>query len=205
MNDNAERLPIETHPWQPWLPASSRVLIMGTFPPGAHRWSMDFYYPNPINDFWRIIGLIFSGDRDMLYDPKTRAFDLNAIKHLLDRKGIAMSDTVYKARRLAGNAADKFLDVVEPNDIAALLERIPMCRDIATTGEKAAMIAAEQTGTDVPRMGAYAETVFAGRDVRVWRMPSTSRAYPLKIDKKAAFYADLLRHAGIDGVTFDGV
>lgn len=204
MSKATDQLPVETHPWEPWLPETSRVLIMGTFPPGAHRWSMDFYYPNPINDFWRIIGLIFAGDRDMLYDPQRRAFDLDAIKRLLTDKGIAMSDTVYKARRLAGNASDKFLDVVEPNDIGRLLERIPLCRDIATTGEKAASIAAAQTGTEIPRMGCCAETFFAGRLLRVWRMPSTSRAYPLKIDKKAAFYADLLQKAGIEGVTFGG-
>ena len=202
MTDSIQHLPVETHPWEPWLPADSRVLIMGTFPPGSHRWSMDFYYPNPINDFWRIIGLIFAGDRDMLYNADARAFDLDAIKRLLDEKGIAMSDTVLRARRLAGNAADKFLDVVEPRDLAALLARIPLCRDVATTGEKASGIVAAQTGTEIPRMGCFAETVFAGRPLRVWRMPSTSRAYPLKMDKKAAFYAELLRTAGVPGVTF---
>ena len=46
---------IEEHPWEPFIPDGAKVLIMGTFPPGAHRWSMDFYYPNPTNDFWRIM------------------------------------------------------------------------------------------------------------------------------------------------------
>lgn len=30
-----------------------------------------------------------------------------------------------------------------------------------------------------------------GRDIVFWRMPSSSRAYPLKLEKKAEFYARL--------------
>ena len=37
--------PLERHPWEPFIPEGAKVLIMGTFPPGPHRWSMDFYYP----------------------------------------------------------------------------------------------------------------------------------------------------------------
>lgn len=188
---------IETHPWEPWLPENARVLIMGTFPPGQHRWSMDFYYPNPTNDFWRIMGLIFHGDKDALYLPELKQFDLGAIKSLLLDKGIAMSDTVYRARRLMGNASDKFLEVVEPNDAGALIGRLPLCTDIATTGEKAAGIIAERTATEVPKMGTYVSGCLDGREIRVWRMPSTSRAYPLKIEKKADYYALMLHTAGI--------
>ena len=39
-------MPLERHPWPPFLPEGAKVLIMGTFPPGNHRWSMNFYYPN---------------------------------------------------------------------------------------------------------------------------------------------------------------
>ena len=30
-----------------------------------------------------------------------------------------------------------------------------------------------------------------GRDIIFWRMPSSSRAYPLKLEKKAEYYARL--------------
>ena len=33
--------------------------------------------------------------------------------------------------------------------------------------------------------------------LEIWRMPSTSRAYPLAIEKKAEFYAGMFRHLGI--------
>lgn len=189
---------IEEHPWQPWLPPKAKVLIMGTFPPGKRRWSMNFYYPNPINDFWRIIGLIFLGDKDALYLKEQKIFSLKDIKALTSEKGIAMSDTVKKARRLKGNASDKFLEVVESNDPIELLKKLPLCSDIATTGEKAAAVVAEITSTPPPAMGKYVEWDSPlGRRIRIWRMPSTSRAYPLALDKKAAFYQNLFEASKI--------
>lgn len=188
---------IEVHPWEPWLPENAKVLFMGTFPPGAHRWSMDFYYPNPINDFWRIIGLLFCKDKNALYDTKSKTFNLDAIKRLTSEKGIAMSDTVKRARRLKGNASDKYLDVLEGNDPRDLVDAIPLCTDIATTGEKAADVIAGLTGTKPPKMGEYTLWNHEGRSIRIWRMPSTSRAYPMAIEKKAEYYRDLLTSCGI--------
>ena len=53
----------ERHPFEPFLPGNARVLFLGSFPPQPKRWSMDFYYPNWINDFWRICGLVFFGEK----------------------------------------------------------------------------------------------------------------------------------------------
>lgn len=111
---SSDILPIETHPWPPFIPRDARVLIMGTFPPGQHRWSMDFYYPNRTNDFWYMMGLIYFGDRNALLRPGTRDFDLDAIKRLLEDRGIALNDTGRKICRLKGNASDKFLEIIEP-------------------------------------------------------------------------------------------
>ena len=185
-----ETLPVETHPWEPFIPDGARVLIMGTFPPAPKRWSMDFYYPNRTNDFWRIMGQIFLGDPLALYDTATRAFRLDLIRDLLTREHIALSDTGRRIRRLAGNASDKYLDIVEPVDLAALLRRMPDCRAVATTGEKAARVVATLTGTEVPPMSG---SVAGPGGIAIWRMPSTSRAYPLSLDRKAACYAALFR------------
>lgn len=185
---------IETHPWEPFIPDNARVLLMGTFPPGEHRWSMDFYYPNRTNDFWYMMGLMFFNDRYALYDKEKRLFRLDDIKQLLTEKGIAMNDTCHKIRRLKGNASDKFLEVIEPVNLAALLSEMPLCRDVATTGEKAATVLADLTGTDVPAKGSY---VTSPDGLRLWRMPSTSRAYPLPLEQKAQYYSALFRTAGI--------
>lgn len=193
--------PVEYHPWKPFTPEGAVVLIAGTFPPAASRWAMDFYYPNRINDFWRIMGLIFLGDRDALLSPDLKGYDLDHIKQLLTDRHIAMSDTAVAARRLAGNASDKFLEIVTQRDFRALLEAMPDCRFIATTGMKAAEVVAEQTFTDVPKMGGYVETdielTSGTRHITVARMPSTSRAYPMKLEKKAEYYRDLFELAGV--------
>lgn len=185
---------IETHPWAPFIPEDARILIMGTFPPGSHRWSMDFYYPNRTNDFWHMMGLIFYGNRDALYDRSAKLFRLDEIKRLLTDKGIAMSDTARKVRRLKGNASDKFLQILEPVDLEGLLSQMPLCHTVATTGEKAAGVIADLTSTQIPAKGAM---ITASSGLEIWRMPSTSRAYPLPLEQKAAYYAEMFRHTGI--------
>lgn len=187
--------PIETHPWPPFIPDGAKILIMGTFPPGNHRWSMEFYYPNPTNDFWRVCGLIFLDDPKALYDTSGRKFDMEACKALMTRYKIALNDTGYRIRRLKGNASDKFLEIVEPVDLMGLLDRMPDCHTVATTGEKAAGVVAQLTDTQPPRMGTMVTDAAHGLDI--WRMPSTSRAYPLALERKAEYYATMFRHAGI--------
>lgn len=186
---NNENIITEFHPWEPFIPQGAEVLIMGTFPPPRQRWSMDFYYPNPLNDFWRIMSLIFLGDKDALYDSKTKKFDVEGVKNLAARHRMALNDTGHEIRRLKGNASDKFLEIVQPVDLHALLEKMPFCRDIATTGEKAAQVVASVTGTEMPRMGEYV----GWGDMKIWRMPSTSRAYPMKLEDKAEYYRRLFR------------
>lgn len=184
----------ETHPWPPFIPEGAKVLIMGTFPPGPHRWSMEFYYPNRTNDFWFMMGLIFFGDRYALYNRDTRLFDLDAIKRLLNERGIALNDTGRVVRRLKGNASDKFLEIVEPVPLFDVLARMPHCHTVATTGEKAAGVIASLTDTAIPKMG---EMVTSADGLHIWRMPSTSRAYPMKLENKAAYYEELFRSCGI--------
>ena len=80
------------------------------------------------------MGLIFYGDALALYDRDKREFDLAEIKVLLNREGIALSDTGHKIRRLKGNASDKYLEIVEPVDLQGLLDRMPELTDVATQG-----------------------------------------------------------------------
>lgn len=197
-----EELPLEYHPFPPFIPENAKVLIMGTFPPGPHRWSMEFYYPNRTNDFWKVMGIIFYNDPEALYDKETASFKLDEIKKLLNDKGIALHDTGHAVRRLQGNASDKFLDIVEPVDLGALLDKMPDLRAVATTGEKAAGVIAELTHTPAPKMGAHVSMADStdnpfDRQFEIWRMPSTSRAYPLAPAKKAAYYAELFQSVGI--------
>ena len=194
---DASQRPVEQHPLKPFLPEECRLLMLGSFPPERRRWSMEFFYPNFNNDMWRIMGLIFHGDRDRFVVAGERRFDRAAVEAFCTERGIGLYDTACEVRRLAGNASDKFLEVVTPTDIGALLRTVPACRAVAATGEKAAEIFAAAVGCDAPAVGAAVEFGFEGRAMRFYRMPSSSRAYPLSVERKAAVYEGMLRAEGI--------
>ena len=179
---------IENHPLEPFLPANARLLMLGSFPPQKKRWSMDFYYPNLNNDMWRIVGLLFFNNKDYFLNETRKAFCRERIISFLNDKGIALFDTASAIRRLQDNASDKFLEVVQPTDISRLLGQLPECKAIVTTGQKATDTLRAQFEVEEPKVGDFSEFVFDGRPVRLSRMPSSSRAYPLALDKKAAAY-----------------
>lgn len=194
--------PQENHPLEPFLPRGARLLMCGTFPPQKNRWSMNFYYPNFINDMWRIFGLIYFGSKDALVDEQGRTFKVEEIKALLIKHEIALSDTGKEVTRTKDNASDKWLRIDKPIDLAATLAEIPDCVAVATTGEKAASVVAELTGTSVPKVGEWCEckvTMPDGteRSFRHWRMPSSSRAYPMKLESKVEFYRKMLEACGL--------
>ncbi len=157
---------------------------------------MDFYYPNFINDMWRIFGIIFYGDKDALVDESGKTFKLEKIKNLLLEKGIALSDTGREVKRTKGNASDKYLEILKPIDLTESLNDMPECYAIATTGEKAASVIAAATDSVIPKLGSYVEFDGAivgrpGKIMRHFRMPSSSRAYPMKLLKKAQNYGSM--------------
>ncbi len=188
---------IERHPLRPFLPEGARLLMLGSFPPPRKRWCMDFFYPNRSNMMWEIFGLVFFGDSRRLVDAEHKTFRMEDIKALLEGRGIAIYDTACAVRRLSGNASDKDLEVVEKTDIPLLLSKIPHCHDIVCTGQKSFSVLTDDYGVPVPQMGFYNEFTLAGRPMRLWRMPSSSRAYPMKLEEKASYYREMMVRIGI--------
>lgn len=179
---------IELHPLKPFLPANARLLMLGSFPPQKKRWSMNFYYPNWNNDMWRITGLLFFNDKTHFLKEAEKAFDRECIIRFLSETGIALFDTASAIRRLQDNASDKFLEIVKPTDIKKLLLQLPYCKAITTTGEKATETICAQFSMEKPKVGDYTSFIYEDKPMRLYRMPSSSRAYPLSLEKKAALY-----------------
>lgn len=125
---------IETHPLEPFLPGNARILMLGSFPPKKEKWSMEFFYPNFINDMWRIFGIVFFSDKQHFTAENGKKFDKERIVDFCKNKGIALYDSATKVVRLKDNASDKFLEVVERTDLKELLFLIPLCGTIVTTG-----------------------------------------------------------------------
>ena len=187
----------ERHPLEPFLPENARLLMLGSFPPKRIRWSMEFFYPNLQNDMWRIVGYLATGDKQHFLQPGGRRFDRGRIEAFCRERGIALYDTAVEVVRLKDNASDNFLQVVREVDLAALLARIPACRAIVTTGQKATDTLRALTGCDSPAVGESVAVHYAGRDLRLWRMPSSSRAYPRPVEWKAEFYRRVFAENGI--------
>ena len=190
-------LNIEEHPLEPFLPANAVLLMLGSFPPQKKRWSMDFFYPNLQNDMWRIVGLIFFQDKEHFLNPEKKVFDKDRIIEFLNDKGIALYDKASAIRRLQDNASDKFLEVIEQTDISLLLKQIPMCKAIVTTGQKATDIIREQIEVKEPTVGTSEPFEFGDKAMKLYRMPSSSRAYPLALEKKAAAYRVMFNELGL--------
>ena len=187
---------IETHPFTPFLPIGAKILMLGTFPPKKDRWSMDFYYPNWINDMWRIMGIIFYDDKDYFCINEKKTFKLEALKIFLEEKHLALHDTGHKVVRLKDNAADKFLYIEEQINLEKFIKDSPSIIAIVSTGEKAAQVIAEKTQTEIPKCGDSVDIVCNGRNLKHFRMPSSSRAYPLSLIKKADIYKNMFLKLG---------
>jgi G:T/U-mismatch repair DNA glycosylase len=182
---------LERHPLEPFLPLDARLLFLGSFPPPKQRWCMDFYYPNFQNDHWRIEGAAWFGDRNHFVDAEKKCFLKEKIVEFLNQKGIALYDTAQTVRRLKDNASDAFLEIVEPTDIKALLQRIPQCHAIATTGEKATGEVCRYFGINtIPALGSKTELE---KELFLYRLPSSSKAYPLAFEKKVEAYQKLFQ------------
>lgn len=179
---------IETHPFEPFLPENARLLILGTFPPAPNRWCMPFYYPNFQNDMWRIMGHIFYADKMYFVDNDRKTFRLDALKAFLSEKGIALYDTAYRIIRTRNTASDKDLQIVEESGLDSVLRRLPRCESVLTAGRLATRVFTEHYGVKAPVMGDFSEFSFDGRSLRLYRMPSSSRAYPMKLEDKAECY-----------------
>ena len=188
---------IEQHPLEPFLPSHATLLMLGSFPPQKKRWSMDFFYPNLQNDMWRIFGMLFFNDKEHFLLPDKKAFNKDYLIKFLTEKGIALYDTASVIRRLQDNASDKFLEVIEPTDIRLLLKQLPHCKAIVTTGQKATDIIRSQIEVDEPSVGQSCPFEFEDRTLQLYRMPSSSRAYPLALEKKAISYRFMLNELGL--------
>ena len=193
---------VEYHPLIPFLPEHAKVLFLGSFPPQRKRWCIDFYYPNFINDHWRIEGEVFFGDRNHFVDVEAKRFKINEIVGFCQEKGIAFFDTSTAIRRLRDNAADKFLEVVEPTDIPALISKLPHLRAIVTTGEKATDTICDSLQIpETPKVNTFVTipklSNHDSESIILYRLPSSSRAYPLAFTKKAEAYRKMFEHTGL--------
>ena len=155
---------------------------------------MNFYYPNFQNDMWRIMGLIFFSDKDYFVAASGKSFDEEKAKAFCRDKGIGLGDTAMEVIRLKSNASDKFLEVVTPVDIDDILDKVPECTAIVITGQKSMDTLLSIIPVCEPQIGSYSIYSYKEREIRIYRMPSSSRAYPKPLQEKAAAYQKMFNN-----------
>ena len=112
------------HPIDPVYDASSRVLLLGSFPSPKSR-EMGFPYGHPQNRFWPVLAALM-GEETPMGAVHRREF---AIRH-----HIALWDVLH-ACEITG-ASDASIQNPQPNDIRPILEAADI-REIYTTGSTA--------------------------------------------------------------------
>lgn len=197
--NNTFKHKVEKHPLEPFISSEVNVMMIGSFPPARSKWNMEFYYPNFQNDMWRIFGLVFFDNKDYFLANNKQYFDVDLLKQTLITKGIGIGDMGQKVIRLKNNASDKFLKIVQPLNVLELLPKIPLCHTFITAGDKATEELRLQFSDKIkhPPSGGCVSFTYDERNFKLYRMPSSSRAYPMALAKKAEIYKQCFKEIGL--------
>ena len=95
----------EIHPWDSYVPAGAKSIIIGTFPPMLRNWSYDFFYPNRNNYFWRIMSRIAGSPLQYFSGAKA----VEERKNMLNQLGVGVSDMGKVICRTDENSSDENL------------------------------------------------------------------------------------------------
>lgn len=126
-----------SHPFDPVWDVNARVLVLGSFPSVLSR-ANDFYYGNPRNRFWQVLGLVW-GERL----PE----DIAGRKQWLLSHHIALWD-VLKTCTIRGST-DATIAAATVNDLTPMIARGSV-RHVFLNGQTAARHASEQRALHAP-------------------------------------------------------
>lgn len=150
----------------PVLDAHTRVLVLGSFP-GVASLRAQQYYGHPQNQFWKILGSLWSQDLMAARYPERIAA---ALAH-----GVGIWD-VYAACEREGSL-DTAIRHAQLNDFASLRQRCPQLQAIAHNGGESFRHAKHTEALGVP----------------VYKLPSTSPANASwSFERKRAAWAEVL-------------
>ncbi|MDR2781665.1 MAG: DNA-deoxyinosine glycosylase [Holosporaceae bacterium] len=138
------------HPFEPIFDASSRILILGTFPSIKSR-EYGFYYGHPQNRFWKVIAHITQTDSF----PET----VIAKKQMLLTHKIALADALQSCDIKA--SGDSSIKNTIPMNLLKILNNSHVDH-IYANGEKAYQLAMKYFSKNITQ--------------KIFRLPSTSSA-----------------------------
>lgn len=155
----------------PVLDARTRLLVLGSFP-GVASLRAQQYYGHPQNQFWKILGALWSQDLMVLsYAQRIEAAQAH---------GLGIWD-VYRACEREGSL-DSAIRHAELNDFARVLRECPQLQAIAHNGGESF------------RHAKHTQAL----ELSVYKLPSTSPANASwSFERKLAAWAEVLRRHGV--------
>jgi len=157
--------------FSPVADKSARILILGSMP-GVLSLRLNQYYAHPRNAFWHIMADIFDVSADLPYETRLK---------MLHRSGIALWDVLRICARQG--SLDSAIEAGSrvPNDFHSFFKHYTNIRLIAFNGAEA-----EKS------FNAYVLPKPKNKDIRYVRLPSTSPAHAITIEKKIAAWRKAL-------------
>lgn len=153
----------------------ARLLLLGSLP-GDASLAKARYYGHPQNGFWRLVGTVIGANLQIL--------DYEARLSALTAAGIALWDVVAQAER--PGSLDSAIRGESINDVPGLIDRLPALKAVGFNGGTAAKLGMKALAGVRPEIERIA-------------LPSSSPAYTLAFERKAAAWAELRRPLGLAG------
>lgn len=190
----------EPHPWPPFIPANATKLILGTFPTiEINRSAYAFFYPNPLNDFWRLIFEV--AGKDLNEYQTSEPIELR--KQILTDLKLGIADIGKKILRQKNSSKDENLFPIEFTDIFSLLENHTTITKIIITSSSGANsvlswfqqycslngVVFKIKKGNLPIKAGF---TFNNREVNVDIISSTSRVSPIRGDRLLQMYRDAI-------------
>jgi len=157
------------HPIKPFYTATSKILILGSFPSVKSRES-GFFYGHPQNRFWKMMTKIFKEDNI----PQT----VYEKERFLERHDIACWDTIHSCDIIG--SSDSSIKNVEVNDLNIIIKAADI-KEIYANGRKSYDL--------------YMKYCLENTKRHCKLMPSTSPANAAcKMDKLIDSWSDILKY-----------
>lgn len=186
----------EVHPWEPFIPLNADKIILGTFPTtDKYRGAYDFFYPNPNNDFWRIL---FEVAGKKLQDF-VEAEPVGTRKQILSNLKLGIADIGKKVLRQKDSSKDDNLFPIEYTDIFSLLEAHPTIKKIIITSSSGAnsvlswfhhycIINGHTFNIPKENLPIITKLLFKNLEIKIEIISSPSRLSPIKGNKLFEMY-----------------
>jgi G:T/U-mismatch repair DNA glycosylase len=190
----------EPHPWPPFIPANASKLILGTFPTNeSNRTAYEFFYPNPLNDFWKVLFEVAGKDLNKYVTSEP----VEIRKQILSDLKLGIADIGKRILRQKNSSEDENLFPIEFTDIFSLLENHQTIAKIIITsssGANSVLSWFQQycTLNDINfvikkgNLPITSRFVFNNREIVVDIISSPSRLSPIRGDRLFQMYREAI-------------